>query len=164
MMAEANSAGGMAPRTSGSVRVGGVFEEPRDPRMHVEARIPFSVAGPDLVEPLEGVALSVAGFRARATVGGAAAMPAKGARIDACLRIETSGMAVEIPVSARASGISPNGEIDFERLDAGPQADEALRRLVRAWLAGRVARPDELLGPADAPTRDLLARPRQSPD
>lgn len=153
--------GAMGARMDGDIRFGGVVFEPRDPRLELEARIPFRATMPGCAVPLEGIALAVGGFRVRAPRDGAAAAHlAAGARMPVQLRIETSGVTVEIPVVAEVARLADDVEVAFTRLDTGPQIEETLRRIVRACLAGHIATAEELLGRADPPTRDPLEVPK----
>ena len=137
-------------RTSGPSLV----TEKRDPRMFVEAHLPFTME--HSLGVFEGVSFSLGGFSILEPEDGAALRRhfANGGQ-PVQLKIRLSGFLVELALVASLSSSQNSVEeqcIEFDITEIGFHEREALIRIMRAYLAGHVAAVDEVITPIDDPT------------
>lgn len=141
--------------------VPGVVDEPRDGRTYSEVVLPFVARSDNFI--LQGTKFSIGGFELLQEAtdvinGDQVLLDHKAfARNDQPfqLRINLSGFVLEL--SIRAGFVGTEGDDGDRRLlfaitEISPREEQALRRVIRAYLNGQIANADDVMRAMDDPT------------
>lgn len=139
----------------------GVVDEGRNQQTYADVVLPFTARSDGFV--LQGTKFSIGGFElllqaTDANTGDQVTLDHKSfAQTDQPfhLRILLSGFVLELSIRAGFVGIE--GEGDDERLlfaitEMSPREEQALRRVIRAYLSGQIATADDVVRALDSPT------------
>lgn len=148
--------------------VAGVVDEMRDQRTYSDVVLPFTARSDGFV--LQGTKFSIGGFELlmRATdanTGDQITLDHRAfAKADQPfhLRILLSGFVLELSIRAGFVGIEGEGEDErllFAITEMSPREEQALRRVIRAYLSGQIANADDVVRALDAPTGSLKGKP-----
>ncbi len=146
---------GAGARAGGSARMGaasagpGVTGEGRDDRSSVDVRMPFLVEIDDTV--LKGVALSLEGLFVEGHYGSSLDRRPR----SIVLKIDLDGYFLDLTAAAAPMGTEDVGGLRVSFLQftsLGERQRDVLRRVMRAYLAGHVASPDDLIRRMDPAT------------
>lgn len=142
----------------------GVVDEHRDDRVYSEVVLPFVAQCDGFV--MQGTKFSIGGFEilcegTDVTSGGKKRLDHKAfATRDRPfeLRINLSGFVLELNI--RAAFVGTEGEGRQERLlfaitEISAHEEQALRRVIRAYLAGQIANADDVIRAMDGPTSSI---------
>jgi len=141
--------------------VPGVVDEPRDGRTYSEVVLPFVARSDNFI--LQGTKFSIGGFEllqegTDVINGDQVILDHKAFALQDQpfqLRINLSGFVLEL--SIRAGFVGTEGEDDDRRLlfaitEISPREEQALRRVIRAYLNGQIANADDVMRAMDDPT------------
>ncbi len=141
--------------------VPGVVDEPRDGRTYSEVVLPFVARSDNFV--LQGTKFSIGGFEllhegTDVITGDQVVLDHKAFALNDQpfqLRINLSGFVLELAIRAGFVGMEGEGadqRLLFAITDISPREEQALRRVIRAYLNGQIANADDVMRAMDDPT------------
>ena len=152
--------------------VPGVVDEPRDGRTYSEVVMPFVARTDSLI--LQGTKFSIGGFE----LLGEATDVVNGDQVFVDhkafalndqpfqLRINLSGFVLELAIRAGFVGMEGEGtdqRLLFAITEISPREEQALRRVIRAYLSGQIATADDVMRAMDDPTGTGKPAPKAAP-